>query len=67
MSIAQQLMPIYNPTVHKNKINVALYLMWLLVTFGVMRHPTGHMGPKAEEKWEEEKGTSSAKIIFSKN
>ena len=24
MSIAQQLMPIYNTTVHKNKINVAL-------------------------------------------
>ena len=31
MSIAQQLMPIYNTTVHKNKINVALNLMWLTV------------------------------------
>jgi len=31
MSIAQQLMPIYNTTVHKNKLNVALNLMWLTV------------------------------------
>ena len=31
MSIAQQLMPIYNTTVHKNKIIVALNLMWLTV------------------------------------
>ena len=31
MSIAQELMPIYNTTVHKNKINVALNLMWLTV------------------------------------
>ena len=29
MSIAQQLMPIYNTTVHKNKINETLNLMWL--------------------------------------
>ena len=36
MSIAQQLMPIYNTTVHKNKSNVAFNLMWLL-TVGVMR------------------------------
>ena len=28
-SIAQQLMPIYNTTMHKIKINVALNLMWL--------------------------------------
>ena len=31
MSIEQQLMPIYNTTMHKNKLNLALYLMWLTV------------------------------------
>ena len=31
MSIAQQRMPIYNSTVHKNKVNVALNLMRLTV------------------------------------
>ena len=31
MSIAQQLMPIYNTTVYKNKVNVAFNLMWLTV------------------------------------
>ena len=29
MSIALQLMPIYNTTTHKNKINVGLNLIWL--------------------------------------
>ena len=33
MSIAQQLMPIYNTSVNKNNINVALNLMWLTVDF----------------------------------
>ena len=42
MSITQQLMPIYNTTVHKNKINVALNLMWL--TVGCYETPTGHKG-----------------------
>ena len=32
-SIAQQLMPIYNTTVHKNKITVDINLMWLTVGF----------------------------------
>ena len=31
MSISQQLVPIYNTTVHNNKITVALNLMWLTV------------------------------------
>ena len=33
MSMARQLMPIDNTAVHKNKINVALYLMWLTVGY----------------------------------
>ena len=31
MSIAQQVMPIYNTTTHKNKSNLSLTLMWLTV------------------------------------
>ena len=31
IGIAQQLMPIYNTTVHKKKINVAPNLMWLTI------------------------------------
>ena len=31
MSIAQQLIPIYNTTLYKNKTNVAINLMWLTV------------------------------------
>ena len=42
MSIAQQLMPIYNTTLHKNKTNVALNLMWLTVC--CYETPTGHKG-----------------------
>ena len=38
MSIAQQLMPIYNTTVHKNKVNVALNC-WVF-----MKTPTDHKG-----------------------
>ena len=41
MSIAQQLISIYNTTMHKNKINVALNLMWL--TARVLRD-TDHKG-----------------------
>ena len=37
MSIAQQLMPIYNTTVHKNKNKVALNLMWLTVGWDISR------------------------------
>ena len=42
MIIAQQIMPIYITTVHKNKINVALNLMWLTVL--CYETPTGHKG-----------------------
>ena len=35
MSITQQLMPIYNITVHKNKTNVALNVVKIV---GAMRH-----------------------------
>ena len=42
MSIAQQLMPIYNNTVHENKMNVALYLMWLTVgCYETSKRPQG--------------------------
>ena len=41
MSIAQQLMPIYNTTVYKNKVNVALNVVKCLE---FMKTPTGHKG-----------------------
>ena len=44
MGIAQQHMAIYNTTVHKNKINVALNLMWLVNYWVFMKTPTGHKG-----------------------
>ena len=40
MSITQQLIPIYNTIMYKNKINVALNLMCL--TWVSMKTPTGH-------------------------
>ena len=44
MSIAQQLMPIYNTTVHKNKINVALNLMRLTVgCYETSNRPQGRL------------------------
>ena len=42
MSITQQRMPINNTNVHKNKINVALNLMWL--TVGCYEAPKGLQG-----------------------
>ena len=41
MSIGQQLMPIYNTTVHKNKLNIALNVVNCCV---FMKTPTGHKG-----------------------
>ena len=49
MSTAHQLMPIYNMTVHKNKSNVALNLMWLIVGGMCYETPTGHKGRKETE------------------
>ena len=44
MSITQQLMPIYNTTMHKNKINVALNLKWLTVgCYEASNRPQGRM------------------------
>ena len=44
MSIAQQLIPFYNTTVHSNKTYVALNVVKLFVILSKLTTPTGHNG-----------------------